>query len=161
MITFSDRVHRYTAPQRGPTQMSLLNRVLYDVRPEYTEPDFAEAFSQLAVRVSRRSLVVVLTDVLDPQASSELVASALRLSARHLVLVVAMADPEVLSARDAPIDDDERPYQWAAAEELLAARRQSFQALQQGGVLGLDVPAGRLSPALVERYLELKERALL
>jgi len=28
-------------------------------------------------------------------------------------------------------------------------------------VLGLDVVAGSLSPALVERYLELKERALL
>jgi hypothetical protein len=28
-------------------------------------------------------------------------------------------------------------------------------------VLGLDVEAGRLSPSLVERYLELKERALL
>jgi uncharacterized protein (DUF58 family) len=161
MITFSDRVHRYSAPQRGPTQMSLLNRLLYDVRAEYTEPDFAEAFSQLALRVSRRSLVVVLTDVLDPLASAELVGNALRLSARHLVLVVAMADPEVLAARDAPVDDDRRPYEWAAAEELLAARRQSFQVLQQGGVLGLDVPAGRLSPMLVERYLELKERALL
>jgi uncharacterized protein (DUF58 family) len=161
MLTFSDSVRRFVAPQRGPAQVSQLNKVLYDVKPEYTEPDFAEAFSHLALRVSRRSLVIVLTDVLDPEASRDLVAHAIRLSHRHLVMVVAMSDPEVLAARNAPIERVSRAYEWAAAEELLSARRASFEQLRQGGVLGLDVEAGQLSPSLVERYLELKERALL
>ncbi len=52
-------------------------------------------------------------------------------------------------------------YRWAAAEELAAARLRAFETLRRGGVECLDVEAGRLSPALVERYLELKERALL
>jgi len=161
LMTFSDGVRHFLPPQRGPSQVNRLNEVLYRVRAEYTEPDFEEAFAQLARRVNRRSLVIMLTDVLDPEASRDLVANALRLGTRHLLLVVAMADPEVLAARDAPIDRSGRAYEWAAAEELLTARRQSFEALQQGGVLGLDVEAGQLSPALVERYLELKERALL
>jgi uncharacterized protein (DUF58 family) len=161
MLTFSDGVRRFVSPQRGPAQVTQLNRVLYDVKAEYAEPDFGEAFAHLAFRVSRRSLVVVLTDVLDPEASRDLVAHAIRLSRRHLVMVVAMSDPEVLAARDTPIERVSRAYEWAAAEELLATRRASFEQLRQGGVLGLDVEAGRLSPALVERYLELKERALL
>jgi uncharacterized protein (DUF58 family) len=161
MVTFADQVRQFVTPQRGAAQVSHLNRVLYNVKAEYTEPDFGEAFAQLAYRVSRRSLVIVLTDVLDPEASRDLVAHAIRLSRRHLVMVVAMADPEVLQARDAPIDRAARSYEWAAAEELLSARRESFEALRKGGVLGLDVEAGRLSPALVERYLDLKERALL
>lgn len=161
LMTFSDGVRRFIPPQRGQGQVAQLNKILYDIKAEYTEPDFGEAFSHLALRVSRRSLVVVLTDVIDPEASADLVAHAIRLSHRHLVMVVAMSDPEVLAARDAPIADVERVYQWAAAEELLAARRSSFEQLRRGGVQGLDVEAGRLSPSLVERYLELKERALL
>jgi len=47
------------------------------------------------------------------------------------------------------------------AGQFVASRRESFELLRRGGVLGLDVVAGQLSPALVERYLELKERALL
>jgi uncharacterized protein (DUF58 family) len=161
LMTFSDGVRSFVAPQSGPAQTALINQVLFNVRPEYLEPDFVGAFAHLAQRVSRRSLVIVLTDVLDPEASRELVAAALRLRNRHLVLVVAMGDPAVLAARSAPIETSQRAYEWAAAEELLAARRQSFEALRRGGALALDVPAGRLSPSLVERYLELKERALL
>jgi uncharacterized protein (DUF58 family) len=161
MLTFSDRVHSYLAPQRTPAQISRLNNILYEATASYAEPDFGEAFAHLRYRLNRRSLIVVLTDVLDLEASADLVAHSRRLAARHLVVVVAMADPALLSAQAAAVDRPERAFEWAAAEELMAARREAFESLQRWGVLGLDVPAGQLSPALVERYLELKERALL
>lgn len=161
LLTFSDRVRGFLPPEAGPAQIGRLNEMLYAVQAEYAEPDFQDAFSHLVRRVSRRSLIVVLTDVLDPQASLDLVQHAVRMSARHLVLVVAMADPELLAARRAPVERVSRAYEWAAAEELLAARRESFESLRRGGVLGLDVPADRLSASLVERFLEVKERALL
>ena len=161
LMTFDDRVTNFIKPERGPTQLHLITQALYAIRPSYVEPDFGHAMTHLALRLGRRSMVVVLTDVQDPNASRELVAHALRLAARHLVLVVAMSDPEVLAARYAPVTTSARAYQWAAAEEFVASRRESFEQLRRGGVLGLDVVAGNLSPALVERYLELKERALL
>ncbi len=161
LMTFDDRVTAFVKPERGATQLRRINETLYAVRPQYVEPDFGHAMTHLALRVGRRSLVIVLTDIQDRQASRELVAHSLRLAARHLVLVVAMSDPAVLAARDAPIHSSSRAYEWAAAEEFVASRRESFELLRRGGVLGLDVIADRLSPALVERYLELKERALL
>jgi uncharacterized protein (DUF58 family) len=161
LMTFDDRVIDFIKPERGPAQLRRITEALYEIRPEYVEPDFGHAMTHLALRVGRRSMIVLLTDVQDLQASRELVAHALRLAARHLVLVVAMSDPAVLTARDAPIESTNRAYEWAAAEEFVSSRRESFELLRRGGVLGLDVVAGRLSPALVERYLELKERALL
>ena len=161
LMTFDDRVTSFIKPERGAIQLRRITEALYAIRPEYVEPDFGHAMTHLALRVGRRSMIVMLTDVQDPEASRELVAHALRLAARHLVLVVAMSDPAVLSARDAPIVSTSRAYEWAAAEEFVSSRHESFEILRRGGVLGLDVVAGRLSPALVERYLELKERALL
>jgi len=161
LMTFDDRVTSFIKPERGPIQLRRITEALYAIRPDYVEPDFGHAMTHLALRVGRRSMIVMLTDVQDPEASRELVAHALRLAARHLVLVVAMSDPAVLSARDDPIVSTSRAYEWAAAEEFVSSRRESFEILRRGGVLGLDVVAGRLSPALVERYLELKERALL
>ncbi|HXN91185.1 MAG TPA: DUF58 domain-containing protein [Candidatus Sulfotelmatobacter sp.] len=161
LMTFDDRVTGFIKPERGSTQLRRITEALYAVKPEYVEPDFGHAMTHLALRVGRRSMIVMLTDVQDPEASRELVAHTLRLASRHLVLVVAMSDPAVLSALDQPIVSTNRAYEWAAAEQFAASRRESFELLRRGGVLGLDVVAGRLSPALVERYLELKERALL
>jgi uncharacterized protein (DUF58 family) len=161
LMTFDDRITGFIKPERGSTQLHLLTQALYAIKPSYVEPDFGHALTHMALRVGRRSMIVVLTDVQDPNASRELVAHCLRLAARHLVLVVAMSDPDFLRARDAPVTSSARAYQWAAAEEFVASRRESFELLRRGGVLGLDVVAGSLSPALVERYLELKERALL
>jgi uncharacterized protein (DUF58 family) len=161
LMTFDDRVTGFIKPERGSLQLRRITEALYAIKPDYVEPDFGHAMTHLALRVGRRSMVVILTDVQDPEASRELVAHALRLAGRHLVLIVAMSDPAVLSARDGPIVNTSRAYEWAAAEDFVASRRESFELLRRGGVLGLDVVAGRLSPALVERYLELKERALL
>src|SRR5258706_1241756 len=161
LMTFDDHVTGFIKPERGSSQIRRLTEALYAVKAESVEPDFGHAFTHLALRLGRRSMVVVLTDVQDPEASKELVAHCLRLAGKHLVLVVAMSDPAVLSARDSPIDKSSRAYEWAAAEQFVASRRESFELLRRGGVLGLDVVAGSLSPALVERYLELKERALL
>lgn len=161
LMTFDDRVTGFIKPERGSAQLHLITEALYALNSSYVEPDFGHALTHLALRVGRRSMVVILTDLQDPNASRELVAHCLRLAARHLVLVVAMSDPDMLAARDAPVTTSARAYQWAAAEEFAASRRESFELLRRGGVMGLDVVAGNLSPALVERYLELKERALL
>lgn len=161
LMTFDDRVTSFIKPERGSAQLRRITEELYAVKPDYVEPDFGHAFTHLSLRLGRRSMVVILTDLQDPEASKELVAHCLRLAARHLVLVVAMSDPSVVNARQAPVTTSSRAYEWAAAEEFMASRRESFELLRRGGVLGLDVVAGNLSPALVERYLELKERALL
>ncbi len=161
LMTFDDRIKDVIRPERGSLQLRRITEALYAVQPDYVEPDFGHAMTHLALRIVRRSMLMVLTDVQDPEASRELVAHCLRMAGRHLVLVVAMSDPAMIAARDAPVTSASRAYEWAGAEEFMSSRRESFELLRRGGVLGLDVVAGSLSPALVERYLELKERALL
>jgi uncharacterized protein (DUF58 family) len=161
LMTFDDRVTGFMKPERGSSQLRRMTEALYAVKATYVEPDFGHAMTNLSLRIGRRSMIVILTDVQDPQASKELRAHCLRLASRHLVLVVAMSDPAVLAARETPVATSAQAYEWAAVEEFTASRRESFELLRRGGVLGLDVVAGQLSPALVERYLELKERSLL
>src|SRR5437773_7178183 len=134
MMTFDDRVTSFIKPERGAIQLRRITEALYAIQAQYVEPDFGHAMTHMALRIGRRSMVVMLTDVQDPEASRELVAHALRLAARHLVLVVAMSDPAVLHARDAPIDTSDRAYEWAAAEELVACRRERFEVVRIVGV---------------------------
>src|SRR6202011_5760129 len=84
LMTFDDRVTNFIKPERGSSQLRRITEALYAIKAEYVEPDFGHALTHLSLRLGRRSMVVVLTDVQDPEASKELVAHCLRLAARHL-----------------------------------------------------------------------------
>src|SRR5207237_10340564 len=81
MMTFDDRVTGFIKPERGAAQLRRITEALYAVKPEYVEPDFGHAMTHLALRVGRRSMVVLLPDVQDPDASGDRVAHRLRLAA--------------------------------------------------------------------------------
>ena len=52
-------------------------------------------------------------------------------------------------------------YRYAAALEVVHRRDLFLRQVRQLGVLTLEAEAGRLSTALINRYLEVKERNLL
>jgi uncharacterized protein (DUF58 family) len=50
-------------------------------------------------------------------------------------------------------------YQAAAAQEMMHRRERLLAGLRDRGVLTLEAESARLSPALVNAYLEIKERS--
>jgi uncharacterized protein (DUF58 family) len=77
------------------------------------------------------------------------------LTARHLVLVASVADPQV--ARMARRRDDaEDVYAAAAAERAGLERERVTRLLGRLGVEVVDAPPDRLAPDLADRYLALK-----
>jgi len=52
-------------------------------------------------------------------------------------------------------------YRHLAAQEMVHRRELLLQTLRQRGVLATELQAGGLSTAVVNRYLEVKERNLL
>jgi uncharacterized protein (DUF58 family) len=158
LLAFADEVQRYLAPRQGRPQFYRMLEALHGVSAQAVEPDFVRALSYLAVKVRRRSLIVIFTDLSSGQASDALVGQVAALRPRHLPLVVTISDPAVVDragARPAaPLD----VYQRAAAERLLDERAAVLETLRRRGVLTLDVPAASLSIEVVQRYLDLKSR---
>ena len=68
---------------------------LYAVEPEMIEPSYSHALEFVAAHSKRRSLVVLLTDLVDEEGSKELLASLRLLRPRHLPLVVTIADRDL------------------------------------------------------------------
>jgi uncharacterized protein (DUF58 family) len=125
------------------------------------EPSYARAFQYLSQNCKRRSLVVILTDLVDRDASAELLAYTAALLPRHLPLIVTIGDNDLraLVAQEPKVVAD--VYKQSVAEELLQQREEALARITELGGLALDVPAGQLSFQLVNKYLEVKERGLL
>jgi len=161
LLVFNRRVRSFLPPRRGRDQVNRIMESLYNVEPQMIEPSYARAFSFLGVNCHRRSLVIVLTDLVDRDSSAELLAHASNLVPRHLPLIVTIGDTDLSAlVRTVPSTSSD-VYRQSVAEGILRQREQALSGIRQLGGLALDVPAGRLSLELVNQYLEVKERGLL
>jgi uncharacterized protein (DUF58 family) len=161
LLVFNRQVAAYLPPQRGHAQLAAMTEALYNIKAQMIEPSYARAFQYLSQNCKRRSLVVILTDLIDRDASAELLSYTATLLPRHLPLIVTIGDKDLRAlVAEAPrkIAD---VYQQSVAEELLQQREEALARITELGGLALDVPAGQLSLRLVNQYLEVKERGLL
>ncbi|BBZ11650.1 DUF58 domain-containing protein [Mycobacterium branderi] len=151
-----DRVSR--AALFGASRTELLAKlvdVMAPLQPALVESDSAAMVSAVLRRARRRALVVLLTD-LNPTALEEGLLPVLpQLSARHKVILAAVADPRVdqlaIGRVDAPA-----VYDAAAAERARNDRRAIASRLRRAGVEVVDAPPAELAPALADRYLAMK-----
>jgi uncharacterized protein (DUF58 family) len=159
MLSFDDRITTLLKPRAGRSQIRALLDAVQPLRPGDTEADYDAAFGHLDEWQRRRSLLVIFTDVVDPDQSAVLLRQCARLRRRHLPLVVTVRDPAVDDAARRRPDDARSAYARAVASGLLSAREDTLLLLRRSGIETIDADARTLSPRLVNRYLELKRRA--
>jgi uncharacterized protein (DUF58 family) len=155
---FDRQMHTWIPPERGQKQLSKLIERLTPIQPEIIESDYVNAVTMVANQQSRRALVVVITDIIDSMASSELLSALGRLRSRYLPFCIALRDPQVDIIANTLNLDLESAYTRSVALDLINQRQVAFASLLQKGVLILDAPANQISDLLVDRYLNLKAR---
>jgi uncharacterized protein (DUF58 family) len=161
LVVFSRKVINYLPPRRGHDQLNQVMEALYNIEAQMIEPSYARAFNFFSANCHRRSLVIILTDLVDRDASAELLAHTSRLIPRHLPLIVTVGDTDLRELIRTRPQNPADVYRQSVAEEILRQREEALSRIRHAGGLALDVPAGRLSLELVNKYLEVKERGAL
>jgi uncharacterized protein (DUF58 family) len=157
---FDDRVRLYVAPGGGVRSFARLQRRSAQLDYGRTETNFTLGIAELSARLSRRSLVVLLTEFVDTVTAELMIENVQRLARRHLVLFVALHDPwlEAVAAREpATVDELHRAV---VAGDFVRERELVLGRLRQLGVHCVDAPPGRVSAQLLDRYLEIRRREL-
>ena len=158
LLVFADGVQTWMPPQKGRAQVYRILDALYNAEARRSESDYHRAFGYLATRWRKRSLVVCFTDLWDPDSSRQTIQELSFLQPRHLVACVSLLDTKVLRRVDAPLNTPGDVYEQGVALQMLDDRARALGELQRRGVLVVDTSADKLSAALVNRYLEVKER---
>jgi uncharacterized protein (DUF58 family) len=142
-------------------QMNQLLHASFDRFPQLVESCYDDAFVYLNARCRKRSLVILLTNVIDEVNANQLERYLANLVGRHLPLAVLVRDHAIFDAAAVEPLDDARLYRAAAANEIVTWRRGVLRDLERSGVLSLDVFPEQMTAPLVNRYLEIKARHLL
>jgi uncharacterized protein (DUF58 family) len=161
LVVFGRRIKSYLPPSRGRDHIDAALEALYAVEPEMIEPSYPHAFEFIAANSKRRSLVVLLTDLVDEEGSKELLTSLKLLRPRHLPLVITIADRDLKAVVQEAPSSVRDLFTQSVAEEIIHQREAALRMVESAGGLALDVTAASLAPALLETYLRVKERGLL
>jgi len=161
LLVFGRKIKSFLPPGRGHEHMDAALEALYAVEPEMIEPSYSRAFEFIAANSKRRSLVILLTDLVDEEGSKELLTSLRLLRPRHLPLVVTIADRDLKAVVSSAPANVRELFTQSVAEEIMYLRETALRLVESQGGLALDVTAAALAPALLEKYLQVKERGLL
>jgi uncharacterized protein (DUF58 family) len=161
LTCFSDRVHDYVPPSAGGRHMNRLLHATYDRFPSFVQSRFDLAFLHLSNHCRRRSMVVLITNVIDVLSANQITDYLSNLSGRHLPILVLLRDHRIFDYADYPDMDETVLYRSAAAAELLTWRNEVLQTMKQRGILIVDAFPEQLTAPLVNQYLEAKSRHLL
>jgi uncharacterized protein (DUF58 family) len=151
-----DRVSRAGVFNANRTELlAQLVNAMAPLEPALVESDATAIVAAVQRRVRRRALVVLMTDLNASALDEGLMAVLPQLSAKHQVLLAAVADPRVdrLAAGRA---DAAQVYDAAAAERARNDRRVIASRLRRHGVDVVDEPPEELAPALADHYLAMK-----
>lgn len=161
MVCFSDKVHKFVPPAGGKKQMNRILHAGFNQFPRLVQSRFDDAFLYLSHHCRKRSLVVLVTNVIDEVNSQQVQNYMQNLIGCHLPLLVLLRDHRIFDAADNPAPDPAVLYRSAAACQLLLWRDQVIRQMRASGGLALDVFPDEMTSPLVNQYLEVKARHML
>jgi uncharacterized protein (DUF58 family) len=160
LLAYGQGIQQRLLPGRGASHLRQLIESLAVVRAEEGEADHLRATAILSRLQPRRSLVLWITDLAETAMRPEVIDGAMQLLRRHVLLFVAMAQPEIdLIAQARPINLAQM-FRAAAAQEMAGRRELLLARLHEQGALTLDIHPEFLTSSVLNHYLTVKERAM-
>jgi uncharacterized protein (DUF58 family) len=161
LLGYGRRIQQQLLPNRGAGHMRQFLESLAQLESEPSEADHLRATAILGRLQPRRALILWVTDLAESSMRPEVIDGAAQLLSRHVVLFVAMAQPEVAAIARAIPANVEEMFRSAAAQEMASRRELLLARLRDQGAITLDTLPSQMTASVLNHYLSIKERAVL
>jgi uncharacterized protein (DUF58 family) len=161
LVAYGRAIRQQLPAAKGSTHLRQLIDQLSLVHEEVAEADHLHMAARLLTDQKNRSLIVWLTDVAETAMTPEVIEAAGMMLPKHLVLFVLIGQPDLGELAAKTPQSESEMYQVAAAQEMVYRRELLLARLRERGALTMEVNTGAISPALVNSYLQIKERSQL
>jgi uncharacterized protein (DUF58 family) len=161
LLAYGRQIQQNLNVNRGASHLRCIVESLAMVRSEPYEADHGRAAHTLLSEQKRRSLIVWITDLAETAGIPDVVEYALQMRRRHLVLFAAVGQPDLNQLAARRPESEEEMFRYAAAIEIVQRRELLLRRLRQQGVLALEIMPGVLTSAIVNQYLDIKDRSLI
>ncbi|MBY0283791.1 MAG: DUF58 domain-containing protein [Sphingomonas sp.] len=156
LFSFDSRPRISSGATRGADRFLLLQRLAAEIDYSTEETNFTLALTTLAGKLTRRSLIVVFTDFVDPVSAELMLRVTSRLTERHVVLFMLMRDEELEGLADAVPETLDDVARAVTAGAMLRDRDLVIGRLKLLGADVIEADHKSIGAALIARYLAIK-----
>lgn len=158
LVAFADRPLRSIPVSKGNRCLQSIRNELQVLRSQPRESNPLAAVLFLRRMLQHRSLVVLLTEIEDPESGTQLVKATSLLVPKHSPLIASLVDERIDTLRYQAANHWLDPFRrYAALEYTRSARRTALHLRRLGAGVVAEKP-DRLDPAVLGYYRRLRER---
>lgn len=156
LITFSNNIHTFIAADKRNNQLNTIMESLYSQTTRFLEPDFELLFLNIRKRIHQRSLLILYSNFEGLTSLQRQIPFMQQIARNHLLLVVIFENTEILELIRKPKKLPEDVYSSVIAEKFMYEKKLMVLELQKHGISSMLTNPHKLTPDLINKYLELK-----
>jgi uncharacterized protein (DUF58 family) len=161
LLAYGRGIQQSVGMGRGASHIRTMLNALAQVKAESSEADHTLAARTLLHAQSQRALIIWITDFAETATVPEVIEHATLMTRRHLVMFAAVSQPDLKALTDSVPKSEADMFRYAAAIEVAERRERLLRRLREQGVLAVDLEPGNLTDAVINQYLEVKDRGQL
>jgi uncharacterized protein (DUF58 family) len=161
LYAFDAQPRQFLPPQPGRAVFPLLRSQTAALEYQSVETNHTLAMANLSSLLNRRSLIVVFSDFVDTTTAELLVENMHLLNRTHVMVFVTISDPLIDPGHSGAVTTMQDMAASVSAAQMRRERRLVLDNLRRIGVICLETPPDRLTPALVSTYLMIKAQELI
>lgn len=162
IIVFDDRVQNFVRARNGRAHYGACRDAIFSTEPKLVSPDYEELFRFIRLRLTRRALVIMLTNLDDPILAESFENSVQLVNRQHLMLV-GMITPGNCKAifNNGAANSIEDIYQHLGNHHVWRRLQELDKVLKRRGIAFHLVESEVLCAQLVTQYVNVKQRQIL
>ena len=161
IFAFDDKIIGELPPVKGKHTMNKVLRFLTRLQPSFAESNYQQIFEHLNVRLKRRALIILFSDLIDDINYQLFYKYLSVLGRKHIPLIILLRDILLMENADLEPEKIEDVYVSAAAADMVMRRAEAIKKFKQKKINLLDLLPHEVTPSLIDKYLELKSRNLI
>ncbi|MEM8700554.1 MAG: DUF58 domain-containing protein [Pseudomonadota bacterium] len=159
--SYDVRPRTFAAPAPGRSAFARLRNWTAELSYVSRETNHTLALTELNARTPKRSLIIVFTDFIDTTSAELLIENIGILAKRHLLIFVAIRDPDMETLVETAPDNLAGAATLVAANQSMTERRLVLERLARLGVTIVDAKPNAVTARLISTYLEIKAREMI
>ena len=158
VVVFAAQPLAMLAPARGEAAVARIRDLLTACRVQPGDSNPVLAAARIRTMAQRRSLILMLTDLEDASAGSQLLRAVRLLTPKHLPFIAGFQSARIEALGRSPASNPIDAYRALAAVEYTNTMEANVRALRALGAAALTAQPADLENAVVDAYRQFRER---